>query len=403
MFALTIMALFFVISYAYQNFHHSAADTFTAEKGQQIDNTGSFVLRGESIKGSTYDFITDNKALDKLGISVNDKDYKATNTGGLLGMKPTDYDLTIPASELGFKDGVKITRIVIHRKFSFMPLISTQSINGTTDKPIVTIGSPAAPVPVALTNQDVVCQTLWNKDQVEIRMKALGASFGKKEDLKITVATQPISADLVDYLPPDQIVLHLDSSVAASLPPNFAVSLQVTGQQPLILPPQTVPPKPTPVPTTPGTTTGPGPDSTTSSTATSTTSTTGPTGSSTDGPGGGPATSDSVHYQKYFGVDGSSPTAAPGELFPQTRRDPSLSSSFINNLSAKDARYAINEIYARHQADFTNPVVKGEFQNFEWYKGGPEGRTDAEAKDLFTENEKANFGALVAREGVLKK
>jgi hypothetical protein len=60
----------------------------------------------------------------------------------------------------------------------------------------------------------------------------------------------------------------------------------------------------------------------------------------------------------------------PGERFPQTRTQ-TLSESDISNWSASDIQYAINEIFARHGAEFPNKQVSANFAQFAWYHPQP--------------------------------
>lgn len=56
----------------------------------------------------------------------------------------------------------------------------------------------------------------------------------------------------------------------------------------------------------------------------------------------------------------------PGERFPQTRTT-ALSESDVSNWSTADIQYAINEMFARHGADFPNKQVSSNFAQFAWY------------------------------------
>lgn len=57
----------------------------------------------------------------------------------------------------------------------------------------------------------------------------------------------------------------------------------------------------------------------------------------------------------------------PGERFPETRMVP-LSPQDLQKLSADDLRYAINEMFARHGADFPKDEIKRQFSRFSWYR-----------------------------------
>jgi chemotaxis protein histidine kinase CheA len=61
------------------------------------------------------------------------------------------------------------------------------------------------------------------------------------------------------------------------------------------------------------------------------------------------------------------PSGFPGERFPQTRLR-ILTEAEVANLDYDDLQYAINEMYARHAAQFLkDPDVRKQFERFTWY------------------------------------
>lgn len=84
----------------------------------------------------------------------------------------------------------------------------------------------------------------------------------------------------------------------------------------------------------------------------------------------------------------------PGERFPQTRMR-LLSLADLTALSLGDARYAINEMFARHGAWFERDQVRADFSTFSWYKPQKDVPYD-EIEKSFNEVEKANLLALAA-------
>jgi hypothetical protein len=68
-------------------------------------------------------------------------------------------------------------------------------------------------------------------------------------------------------------------------------------------------------------------------------------------------------------TEGSRPVteeAFPGEKFPQTRRQV-LTENELTSWSTADIQYAINEIFARHQAEFPTQEISKNFAQFAWY------------------------------------
>lgn len=85
-------------------------------------------------------------------------------------------------------------------------------------------------------------------------------------------------------------------------------------------------------------------------------------------------------------------TRLAGEKFPETRLR-LLSGVDVDALSSEAIRYAINEIYARHGADFKNEDLRRTFSNFRWYQP-VRGRTYDETEKLFTPLEAENLKLL---------
>ena len=89
-----------------------------------------------------------------------------------------------------------------------------------------------------------------------------------------------------------------------------------------------------------------------------------------------------------------SPTVAkrmPGEQFPETRSW-IMSSWDVENWTPAQVRYAINEMYARHGADFLDEI-KRQFTAFEWYHPRS-GQTYDETEKLFSTIELYNLKLL---------
>jgi YARHG domain len=85
-------------------------------------------------------------------------------------------------------------------------------------------------------------------------------------------------------------------------------------------------------------------------------------------------------------------TELPGEKFPATRLD-ELTVPDVNESSLGEITYAINEMYARHGAEFKDKRVAEQFSEFSWYKPRP-GVTLADAEAEFTDLEKQNLKVL---------
>jgi len=82
----------------------------------------------------------------------------------------------------------------------------------------------------------------------------------------------------------------------------------------------------------------------------------------------------------------------PGERFPATRLD-ELTVPDANESSLADINYAINEMYARHGAAFTDRKVARDFSQFSWYKPRPGFSLD-QIESEFSDLEKANLKVL---------
>lgn len=82
----------------------------------------------------------------------------------------------------------------------------------------------------------------------------------------------------------------------------------------------------------------------------------------------------------------------PGEKFPATRLD-ELTVPDVNESSLEEITYAINEMFARHNAPFKDRKVTKQFEGFAWYKPRP-GFTYDEVEKEFSDLEKANLKVL---------
>jgi hypothetical protein len=83
----------------------------------------------------------------------------------------------------------------------------------------------------------------------------------------------------------------------------------------------------------------------------------------------------------------------PGERFPQTRQR-LLTEAEVANLDYAELRYAINEMYARHGAQFLKePDIRKQFEKFSWYYPIPE-MTLSRIEREFTRIEKQNRDLL---------
>ena len=82
----------------------------------------------------------------------------------------------------------------------------------------------------------------------------------------------------------------------------------------------------------------------------------------------------------------------PGERFPATRLD-ELTVSDVNESSLSDINYAINEMFARHGAEFKDKKVTKQFEQFPWYNPRP-GLSFDEIETEFSDLEKQNLKVL---------
>lgn len=87
-------------------------------------------------------------------------------------------------------------------------------------------------------------------------------------------------------------------------------------------------------------------------------------------------------------------TPIPGERFPQTRSR-LMTGAEIQTWTAAKIRYAINEMFARHGADFLDPKIKQQFKRFNWYHPNP-GQTYDQTKTLFNPMEMDNLKLLAS-------
>jgi len=82
----------------------------------------------------------------------------------------------------------------------------------------------------------------------------------------------------------------------------------------------------------------------------------------------------------------------PGERFPATRLD-ELTVSDVNESSLSEIKYAINEMFARHGAEFEDKKVTKQFEQFPWYNPRP-GLSLDEIETEFSDLEKQNLKVL---------
>jgi hypothetical protein len=81
-----------------------------------------------------------------------------------------------------------------------------------------------------------------------------------------------------------------------------------------------------------------------------------------------------------------------GEKFPATREEP-ITTADANELELSDIRYAINEMLARHGANFKDARLRETFAGFSWYQP----RTDLSLEEIeneFSDVEKHNIAVL---------
>jgi hypothetical protein len=82
----------------------------------------------------------------------------------------------------------------------------------------------------------------------------------------------------------------------------------------------------------------------------------------------------------------------PGERFPGTRLD-ELTVPDVNESSLSEITYAINEMFARHGAEFKEKKVSKQFEQFSWYTPRP-GLSFDEIEPEFSDLEKQNLKVL---------
>ncbi|PYK67341.1 MAG: hypothetical protein DME45_10375 [Verrucomicrobia bacterium] len=104
------------------------------------------------------------------------------------------------------------------------------------------------------------------------------------------------------------------------------------------------------------------------------------------------AADSSAKNEQDANMDTADDTELPGEKFPATRLD-ELTVPDVNESSLSEVIYAINEMYARHGAEFKDKNVAGQFSEFSWYKRRP-GVTLADAEGEFSDLEKQNLKVL---------
>ncbi len=82
----------------------------------------------------------------------------------------------------------------------------------------------------------------------------------------------------------------------------------------------------------------------------------------------------------------------PGERFPETRVRRVIPAE-LDNLSADDLRYAINEMFARRGAEFQDRDLQSTFSRFSWYRPHP-GTSYKDAEAQFSPLEVSNLKLL---------
>jgi hypothetical protein len=100
----------------------------------------------------------------------------------------------------------------------------------------------------------------------------------------------------------------------------------------------------------------------------------------------------SAENEQDANVDTAADAELPGEKFPATRLD-ELAVPDVNESSLSEITYAINEMYARHGADFKDKKVADQFSEFSWYQPRP-GVSLADAEVEFSDLEKQNLKVL---------
>jgi len=104
------------------------------------------------------------------------------------------------------------------------------------------------------------------------------------------------------------------------------------------------------------------------------------------------STPETSSQQQHASSHEASPSTFPGERFPETRNG-ILSKSDVESWSDDKLRYAINEMYARHGADFRDKDIKRHFSSFSWYRPRS-GKSYDNAEAEFSDIEKGNVDFL---------
>jgi hypothetical protein len=112
-----------------------------------------------------------------------------------------------------------------------------------------------------------------------------------------------------------------------------------------------------------------------------------------EGPGQEPAAADSsAKNEQDAKMDIADDVELPGEKFPATRLD-ELAVPDVNESSLSEITYAINEMHARHGAEFKDKKVTKQFSAFAWYQPRP-GLTFDDIESEFSDLEKQNLKVL---------
>jgi hypothetical protein len=98
-------------------------------------------------------------------------------------------------------------------------------------------------------------------------------------------------------------------------------------------------------------------------------------------------------FDQFDAMGQKSPSSLVGERYPQTRLR-LLSADDLKGMSVTQLRYAINEVYARYGAPFSNnPDIRRQFQKFSWYHPNPN-ITISDIDQSMSEIEKENIKLL---------
>lgn len=98
--------------------------------------------------------------------------------------------------------------------------------------------------------------------------------------------------------------------------------------------------------------------------------------------------------------DTTTGTNYKGELYPETRLR-ALTDEEIDEKSYSQARYAINEMYARYGCIFKENAVQKQFNQFDWYQPNKE-RSIQAIENMFSDIERSNVRALAERRNAMK-